>query len=75
MGDTCPACGKEDAIVKAGDLHTALGDGMAAMAHLGPEAYFPLECRFCEKRFRKASAMIFATRVPSIIARILFGLR
>lgn len=75
VGDQCPACRKDDAIVSGGTMRTALGDGMAGMANLNPEIlHLPLECRYCGERFKKAPTSALLLRPLSAVIRILFGM-
>lgn len=55
VGQNCPTCSAVGSIVKRDARnHISLGDGMAPLAHLDPEAFFPLECNSCNARFKKA---------------------
>ena len=54
VGQKCPMCKEPNSVVKRDEgNHISLGDGMAPLLHLRPEAFLPLECKVCNTRFKK----------------------
>lgn len=67
VGQKCPACKTKGSITKRDEGNRiSLGDGMVPLAHLGAEAFLPLECNSCNARFKKARES-FLSRLKKIL--------
>jgi hypothetical protein len=73
IGQKCPRCKAPGAVVKRGEgNHVSLGDGMVPLMHLRADAFYPLECKVCKERFKKAREPLLSVYLKKVRELSLF---